>query len=67
MTFLLPVISEDEDEDDELRAVQTELEELQARKEELQRSGVTFTAGAQGGRFPLPPPAVCTATHTPDL
>ncbi|XP_027889910.1 uncharacterized protein LOC114154744 [Xiphophorus couchianus] len=44
------LISEDEDEDDELRAVQTELEELQARKEELQRSGVTFTAGAQGDR-----------------
>uniref|UniRef100_A0A3P9PRH8 LITAF domain-containing protein n=1 Tax=Poecilia reticulata TaxID=8081 RepID=A0A3P9PRH8_POERE len=44
------LISEDEDEDDELQAVQKELQELQARKEELERDGVTFTASADGDR-----------------
>ncbi|XP_054913882.1 uncharacterized protein LOC129377763 [Poeciliopsis prolifica] len=65
------LIIEDEDEDDELRVVQKELEELQARKEELEQSGVTFTASAdrdctvqrpsyketpRGGIYMLPPP-----------
>ncbi|KAK5622977.1 hypothetical protein CRENBAI_021779 [Crenichthys baileyi] len=44
----------DGDKDDELMAIQKELEELQVKKEELEKAGVSFTASSNGGRFPHP-------------
>ncbi|XP_038130030.1 uncharacterized protein LOC119775943 [Cyprinodon tularosa] len=62
---------DDDDDDDELRTIQTELEDLQAKKEELERAGgslivnsnevpreqlPTYKETPRGGIYMLPPP-----------
>ncbi|MEQ2289270.1 hypothetical protein AMECASPLE_031229 [Ameca splendens] len=65
------VTEDDGDDDDELMAIQKELEELQVKKEELEKEGVSFTSSSngdqpqqrpsyketpRGGIYMLPPP-----------